>query len=421
MAAATFPFWWMFLMRIGRLSWLALLSVAVCGAVPNVTLAAEVESVGEIVSRLVSASRIYDKRQMRSASERLVEIGAEAVPGLMSVVDDVDDNVRWQAIAALGRIGRPAATVSIPLMTAACADRDADVRGAAAVALGQMRVKEEAAVRAVRLLRRDEQPMVRADAWWAWWQATGDRKAITELVDLLSAKDWLASSHASHHLSTVGSPAVKVLVEKMIAGPSRDRRQVAETLRRMGPRAVTAIPKLLRVLDGKDRHVAAAAARVLGTQGAAAVIGLRDRLDAPRADTRRLAVVALGEIGPPASSAAAKMAGRLEFVEGRELLQLVTALGRIGSKATVAVPGLVVILKHSHRDSRGAACEALGRIGSAAHGATEALSAVAEGDPVDFVRRAAQRANAEIIRQRAGQVAAKLNPETNPVPDELRE
>ena len=115
------------------------------------------------------------------------------------------------------------------------------------------------------------------------------------------------------------------------------------------------------------------------------------------------------------------MAGRLEFVDGRELLQLVTALGRIGSKATVAVPGLVVVLKHSHRDSRGAACEALGRIGSAAHGATEALSAVAEGDPVDFVRRAAQRANAEIIRQRAGQVAEKLNPETNSVPDELRE
>ena len=59
-------------MRIGRLSWLALLSVAVCGAVPNVTRAAEAESVGEIVSRLVSASRIYDKRRMRSASERLV-------------------------------------------------------------------------------------------------------------------------------------------------------------------------------------------------------------------------------------------------------------------------------------------------------------------------------------------------------------
>ena len=44
MAAATFPFWWMFLMRIGRLSWLALLSVAGCGAVPNVTLAAEAET-----------------------------------------------------------------------------------------------------------------------------------------------------------------------------------------------------------------------------------------------------------------------------------------------------------------------------------------------------------------------------------------
>ena len=32
-------------MRIGRLSWLALLSVAVCGAVPNVTRAAEAEAV----------------------------------------------------------------------------------------------------------------------------------------------------------------------------------------------------------------------------------------------------------------------------------------------------------------------------------------------------------------------------------------
>ena len=421
MAAVTFPFLWMFLMRIGRLSWLALLSVALWGGVPKVTLATETESVRDIVSRLVSASRIYDKQQMRTASDRLVKIGAAAVPGLMSVLDDVDDNVRWQAIAALGRIGRPAATVSIPEMTAACADLDADVRGAAAVALGRMRVKREAAVRAVGLLRRDEQPMVCADAWWAWWRVTGDRKAIPELVELLSSKDWLASSHASRHLSTVGSPAVKLLAEKMIAGPTRDRRHVAETLRRMGPRAVTAIPGLLRVLDGEDRHVAAAAARVLGAQGAAAVNGLRERLDAARAHTRSLAVVALGEIGPPASSAAGKLAGRLESVDGQDLLQLVTALGRIGSKADVAVPGLVAILKHSHRDTRGAACEALGRIGSVTHGATEALAVVAQRDPVDFVRRAARRANAEITRQRADQVAAKLNPETRPVPDDLRE
>ena len=33
MAAKPFPFWWMFLMRIGRLSWLALLSVALWGGV----------------------------------------------------------------------------------------------------------------------------------------------------------------------------------------------------------------------------------------------------------------------------------------------------------------------------------------------------------------------------------------------------
>ena len=389
-------------MRISRLSWLALAGVTLWGSVPGDMLAAEAESAQEIVSRLVSASRIYDKRQMRTASDRLVKIGAAAVPGLRSVLDDVDDNVRWQAIAALGRIGRPAATGSIPEMTAACGDLDADVRGAAAVALGRLRVKRAAAVRAVELLRRDEQPMVRADAWWAWWQVTGDRTAIGELVELLSAKDWLASSHASEHLSDIGAPAVRVLVRVLSSESSGDRLQAAETLRRMRSGAAAAVPQLLRLVDGDNPQAAAAAARALGAQGNGAVDGLRRCLDSPLDHARRLAVVALGEIGAAASPAAPQLAGRLETARGRELLQLITALGRIGAKASVAVPRLVVVLQHRDQDTRGAACQALGRIGSDTFGVVAALEKVARTDTVDFVRRAAKRAHVTIRQKPAG-------------------
>ena len=203
--------------------------IVLCGGIDALSLAeapaAGPESAESIVARLVAAARIYDKREMRTASDQLVQKGHAAVPGLRSILGDVDDNVRWQAVVALGRIGRPAAMESVPELIAACGDRDADVRGAAAVSLGLLRVKT--ARDAVSRLRRDGQPMVRSNAWWAWWQLTGDKRAVRQLVLLLSSKDWLASVHASKHLVVVGTAAVPFLVERLSGGPLRSRRLVA--------------------------------------------------------------------------------------------------------------------------------------------------------------------------------------------------
>ena len=370
--------------------------IVLCGGIDALSLAeapaAGPESAESIVARLVAAARIYDKREMRTASDQLVQKGHAAVPGLRSILGDVDDNVRWQAVVALGRIGRPAAMESVPELIAACGDRDADVRGAAAVSLGLLRVKT--ARDAVSRLRRDGQPMVRSNAWWAWWQLTGDKRAVRQLVLLLSSKDWLASGHASEHLAAVGTAAVPFLVERLSVGPLRSRRLVGETLRRMGPRAEKAIPKSLRLLDSDDSQMAAIAARILGGQGPLAVSGLSDCLESPREHTRRLAVVALGEIGTASGAASDRLSKGLRTATGQELLQLVTALGRIGAAADVAVPGLVVALRNENQDVRAATCEALGRIGLRSRPVVEGLAQLAKSDPVEFVRLAA--GNAEI-------------------------
>jgi len=372
----------------------AVVVLVLCGGVDVSLLvevsAADVESTETIVSRLVAAARIYDKREMRAASDQLVQRGTAAVPGLRSILGNVDDNVRWQAVVALGRIGHPAAMESVPELVVACRDRDADVRGAAAVALGRLRAR--AAREAVGPLRLDGQPMVRSDAWWAWWQLTGDKRAVTQLVSLLSSKDWLASGHASEHLAAIGATAVPQLVERLSGGRLKSRRLAGETLRRMGPRAGKAIPKLLRLLNADDQKVAAISARVLGGQGVAAVSGLSDCLDSPRKHTRRLAVVALGEIGAASGIVCCRLSKELRVATGQELLQLVTALGRIGSTAGVAVPGLVAALGDENQDVRGAACEALGRIGLRSRSVVDGLEKVAQSDPIDFVRLAARNA-----------------------------
>ena len=368
--------------------------IVLCGGVDVSLLAevsaADVESTETIVARLVAAARIYDKREMRVASDQLVQRGTAAVPGLRSILGDVDDNVRWQAVVALGRIGHPAAKGAVPELVVACRDPDADVRGAAAVALGRLRARTARA--AVGLLRLDVQPMVRSDAWWAWWQLTGDKRSVTQLVSLLSSKDWMASGHASEHLAAIGTAAVPQLVKRLSGGRLKSRRLAGETLRRMGPRAEKAIPELLRLLDRDDPKIAAISARVLGAQGVAAVAGLSDCLDSPRKHTRRLAVVALGEIGAASGTVCCRLSRELKVATGQELLQLVTALGRIGPTAGVAVPGLVVALRNEDQDVRAATCEALGRIGLGSRPVVEGLAELAQSDPIEFVRLAAGNA-----------------------------
>src|SRR5436305_14203035 len=60
-----------------------------------------------------------------------------AVTALAEALADMDTDVRKNAAASLGRIGKDA-KAAVPALAAALADAEADVRGAAALALGRI-------------------------------------------------------------------------------------------------------------------------------------------------------------------------------------------------------------------------------------------------------------------------------------------
>jgi len=88
-----------------------------------------------------------DGAERLRARDRIVALGAAAVPGLIGRLQHGAFRLRWEAAKALGAIGDPAATDA--LLEALC-DRDQDVRWLAAEALTA--IGRPAAVPVIRLL-----------------------------------------------------------------------------------------------------------------------------------------------------------------------------------------------------------------------------------------------------------------------------
>ena len=91
---------------------------------PLLTSATEISAA---VDRLTRAARVYDEREMNRAASALARIGRAALPALAKLLDDVDDNVRWQAIVATNRIARNDDTTQ-QILARGTKDADPDVR-----------------------------------------------------------------------------------------------------------------------------------------------------------------------------------------------------------------------------------------------------------------------------------------------------
>ena len=78
----------------------------------------------------------------RKAIGALQLIGTDAVPALLSLIEDPSPNVRWYVIDALGRIGRSAAA-AVPAIRRALKDDDDQVRSVAAWAIDAIGIYEE--------------------------------------------------------------------------------------------------------------------------------------------------------------------------------------------------------------------------------------------------------------------------------------
>jgi len=350
--------------------------------------------------QLIAASRIYDQREMASASDQLARIGKPAVAALLDVLQDVDGNVRWQAIVALGRIGAPDATVATKSLVKALDDIDPDVRTSAAVALGKLKAREPDVIQSLRPLTTDPHGQVRSAAWWALWKLADDQRAIGQLIQLLADKDWMVNQSAGKFLATIGSSAVNPLIGALENSPQQGQAAAAESLAQIGVAAQPAVIALQPLLSHEQATVATAASRALGQIGPAALPTLLQELTRNHPQSRPLAIEAIATMGPQAAAAVTALIKRLNHPDQQTRRLSIKALGAIGPAAQAAVPELVKLLAANDADLRGATCQALGKLGSSASSTQQRLEQLASHDPVDFVQRAARQAAQQLASQK---------------------
>ncbi len=345
----------------------------------------------EQVDRLIAAARIYDPEEMEAAIEEIVKIGSPAIPELLPALRDFDDNVRWQAVLALGKMGK-SARGEVPRIVLMLGDDDSDVRAAAAEALGMLGVgKPEVAIPLEKCLE-DPHGIVRASANWALWKFREDGKYIAGLVMELASADWIVTGRVVRHLASIGKPAAPHLAAYIARPGLPGRYLAAQAFARMDGFPDAVIPILVRCLDEGNPQLAMASAEALGRAGRAAVPALLVAMESGSPGNRRFASEALGLVGKPASLAVPKLIRQLGEPDHYLRLATLCALGRIGANPPGTEAMLGQLLGDPDPDIRGAACDALGRLGMEDNGTFLKLRELSTGDRKDFVRQAAKSA-----------------------------
>ena len=380
------------------------------------------------------------------ASLALAEIGPAAAPAVGLLKEAAQQGAieeRMQAILALGAIGAPAAEAAEVLIKN-LSDPEGAVRFASAYSLGQMRAV--AADAALEQAAADPDGFLAAIASWARARIHPDNKdlvvaafktlsaglssdrantrsgAVSALTDLLGSLDdteeqALAEKFvtmledpvpgvrgsAATGLARLGGNGVAAL-ERALANPAL-RPVATQLLASAGAASKPAVDGLIVSLgEGtiEARGDAAVALAAIGPDAAEAVPALQKILTAPTvgeddsASLRYTSAFALGRIGTAAAPAVEALQALSTSDDPLMATVAVWALLKIeptkAERFETAVPLLRKALRGDAELVRLEAAVALGDIGPKAASAIPILELVAEDDPVDGVRKAAQAA-----------------------------
>jgi len=345
------------------------------------------------------------------AAERLGQLGAAAaVPALIDAAYDPSAYVAAAAVDALGRIGppardavsrleelalaypgfhdrveravagigRPAPTVpaliawlrkkgllskqvqtldgigkeNVDAVLRALSDKNARVRGQAALVLGRRAPQEPKVVAALLAARQHESPYVRG--------------------------------HVFRALVKDGATAAQAFARDLEHDQIPVRRVAALALKRMGRAARVAMPALIRAVKDADIHVRSDAIRAIGEQRAApkeAVIALAEVLEEADERLTRTVIYACGMLGRDAAPATLALAVLLEADDPDLRSRVCTVLSHIGPDAAVATPALIQACFDETWSVASAALGALERIGAGASAAAPFVAEFAECHP----------------------------------------
>lgn len=205
----------------------------------------------------------FDRNKRGQAEEKLVKMGAVAVPALIQMLATKDEGARKRASRDLARIGKPA----VPALLKAMNDEDLVVQAAAIDAI------------------RDIGPPARA--------------AIPELLKRLPNSKGADIPGA---LAAMGPevipPVIKLMKEKPRGNDTYQQLVSTGVLLKLGASAAPAIPDLAEMLHSNNRLQANDAAWVLGSIGAKAMsVLLRNLKDKDCERGRVAALIGLRTIG----------------------------------------------------------------------------------------------------------------------------
>jgi hypothetical protein len=268
-----------------------------------------------------------------------------------------------------------------------------------------------------------------AVAWYRPWEARYRGRPTSDWAQEYQGLDWLTSvacdSEGCHFrvegYSTRrlggrvdqsllrGDPAAVAVLGELLARPEHPSRMAAAYgLRRVGPAARAAVPRLLAAVEDEDDEVSFLAVQAMfrvDPDALAAhsrearrtdVPGLVGQLASPHVRVRRRAAVRLEELGDKGQPALPALRRTLADPDERVRLWAAEAVLKIAPEAHAdVVPALAALLAGRDNFHRAMAANRLGDLGARARPAVPALLRLL-ADPEHGPREAARRALREI-------------------------
>ncbi|MGQ9661394.1 MAG: HEAT repeat domain-containing protein [Kiritimatiellia bacterium] len=210
------------------------------------------------------------------APEAIAQLGPSVVTDLVAILTRANKEKRLGALKALCLIGSEAGEATTALLQLVH-DTDADVRTAAATALGRIGRTPEAAEALAMLLNNPELQVRHAAASALREMGTNAVSAVSTLERALNDQQKEVRRTAAMALASIGSPALPPLRRALASGDQFVRQCVAYALGTMGKAAADATGDLARVLttdpDALCRREAIWALMRIGMQEADESIG----------------------------------------------------------------------------------------------------------------------------------------------------